>query len=62
MMLDLDDGINAEFESAKERFLRKESSMKYPPIKLREIGLSDDTIFIAHLLGVYKASIEMGLV
>ena len=62
MMLELDDGIKAEFEYAKSIFLKKEPNMKRPPTTLREIGLSDDTIFVAQLLGVYKAAIDMGLV
>ncbi len=64
MNLDIDDNLfDNEYSQYKKQFFEKVSKgYREREIKvMRMLGISDDTIFIAHMIGVYKANFEAGL-
>lgn len=64
MNIDIDDMLFInEYNQLKSRFFKKvESGYRIDDVKqMRDIGLTEDSIFIAQLIGVYKGCIEMGM-
>jgi len=63
MNIDIDDELYIyEYNILKAQFFKKvDSGYRDDAVQqMRDIGISDDSIFISQLIGVYKGCIELG--